>query len=331
MSRKVMLVSDVSRAFFEAPATRSIAVTLPDEALAEAERGQGMVGVLKLSLYGTRDAASHFQKEVFKMMTAAGFAQSKYNASLYHKGRDLGWNEQARGGGAHGAAVTGRREAEAWNEQARGGGAHGAAATGRRKVKMENNSPLVHGDDFVATGSREDIKQFRQAIAGIFTVKDKIVGSRSDLGELQETRVLNRIIRWTAKGWEYEADQRHAELIIREMGMEGAKSVKTPGEDVPAWKLDTEEEFLEGAQATKFRGIVARANYLSSDRMDIQYAVKECCRGMASPQRRHWTMLKRLARYLLGRSRMIWEYQWQGVEQIQSYSDSDWAGCKRTA
>ena len=110
-----------------------------------------------------------------------------------------------------------------------------------------------------------------------------MVGSRSDLGELQETRVLNRIIRWTARGWEYEADQRHAELIIREMGMEGAKSVKTPGEDVPSWKLDTEEEYLEGAQATTFRGIVARANYLSADRMNIQYAVKECSRGMANP------------------------------------------------
>ena len=31
--RKVVLISDVSRAFFEAPATRRIAVTLPDEAL----------------------------------------------------------------------------------------------------------------------------------------------------------------------------------------------------------------------------------------------------------------------------------------------------------
>ena len=44
--------------------------------------------------------------------------------------------------------------------------------------------------------------------------------------------------------------------------MEGAKSVKTPGEDVPSWKLYTEEEYLEGAQATKFRGVVARANKL---------------------------------------------------------------------
>ena len=137
MSRKVMFVSDVSRAFFEAPATRSIAVTLPDEALAEAERGQGMVGVLKLSLYGTRDAASNFQKEVFKMMTAAGFSQSKYNASLYHKGRDGGEDAQAWSGGADGAAATGRREAEPWHKQARGGGTYGAAATGRRKGKME--------------------------------------------------------------------------------------------------------------------------------------------------------------------------------------------------
>ena len=46
---KVMLVSDVSRAFFEAPATRNIAVTLPDEALAEAERGQGMVWGIEIT------------------------------------------------------------------------------------------------------------------------------------------------------------------------------------------------------------------------------------------------------------------------------------------
>ena len=96
------------------------------------------------------------------------------------------------------------------------------------------------------------------------------------------------------------------------MGMEGAKPVKTPGEDIPSWKLDAEEEYLDGSQATTFRMVVARANYLAADRMDIQYATKECCRGMANPQRPHYTMLKRLARYLVGRARMIWEYQWQG-------------------
>ena len=28
---------------------------------------------------------------------------------------------------------------------------------------------------------------------------------------------------------------------------------------------------------------------------------------------------------------MVWKYPWQGEEQISTYSDSDWAGCKRTA
>ena len=37
---KVILISDVSRAFFEAPATRKIAVTLPEEALNDEEKGK---------------------------------------------------------------------------------------------------------------------------------------------------------------------------------------------------------------------------------------------------------------------------------------------------
>ena len=42
-------------------------------------------------------------------------------------------------------------------------------------------------------------------------------------------------------------------------------------------------------------------------------------------------MIKMLARYLKGRPRMVWEYPWQGHEGISTYTDSDWAGCKRTA
>ena len=48
-----------------------------------------------------------------------------------------------------------------------------------------------------------------------------------DLHQKQEIRVLNKIIRWTAVGIEYEPDQRHAE-IIKEMGVEGAKPSARP-------------------------------------------------------------------------------------------------------
>ena len=57
-------IDDVSRAFFEAPAVRDVCVELPEEALTDDERGHDLVGHLKMSLYGTRDAAMNWQEDV---------------------------------------------------------------------------------------------------------------------------------------------------------------------------------------------------------------------------------------------------------------------------
>ena len=84
---RVIMVNDVSRAFFEAPARRIICVELPEESRGD---GEEEVGLLQMSLYGTRDAAANFQAEIKKMMEGAGFTQNKYNASTYrHKVKDL--------------------------------------------------------------------------------------------------------------------------------------------------------------------------------------------------------------------------------------------------
>ena len=148
---------------------------------------------------------------------------------------------------------------------------------------------------------------------------------------MREARILNRIVRWTPYGWEYEADQRHAELIVKAMGLEECGSVTTPGEGEPTWKMEDNEKHLSEKEATQYRMVAARANYLAADRTDIQYTTKECCRGMATPQVQHLNGLKRLARYLKGRPRMVWKYSWQSNEEVKAYSDSNWVGCKRTA
>ena len=75
--KNVILVSDVSRAFFEAPAVRKIAVRLPPEALEEHEQGMGMVGILQMSLYGTRDVAVNFQREATRLVVRLGVQSSK--------------------------------------------------------------------------------------------------------------------------------------------------------------------------------------------------------------------------------------------------------------
>ena len=86
--RKLILIADVSRAFFEAPMHRKVAVELPKEALSKEEEASDLVGILDMSLYGTRDAAVNFQKEVGNLMQSLGFKTSKSNPSLFCHPKD---------------------------------------------------------------------------------------------------------------------------------------------------------------------------------------------------------------------------------------------------
>ena len=84
-------------------------------------------------------------------------------------------------------------------------------------------------------------------------------------------------------------------------------------------------------EATRYRSVVARANYMAADRPDIQYAVKELCRDMGAPSRSSWCKLKKLGRYLCRSPRLIIKYGYQDTQDhITVYSDSDYAGCRRT-
>lgn len=162
---------------------------------------------------------------------------------------------------------------------------------------------MVHGRDFVTTGGRDRCMWFKDKLSASFQIKTKVVGKGP--GEAKEESVLNRVVRRTEDGWEYEADQRHADILIQAMHMDQAGPVTTAGEDQKEWGVEEEKEELSGGDCTEFRALAARANYLASDRADIQYALQEPCRGMAKPTRGHKRMLKRLARYLVGKRRLL--------------------------
>ena len=88
---------------------------------------------------------------------------------------------------------------------------------------------------------------------------------------------------------------------------------------------------MTGAEASLYRGIAARLNYLARDRTDIQYACKEASRRMARPRVCDWPALKRMGRYLKGAQRYVQMFAWQSLaEVVDTYTDSDWAGCKST-
>ena len=60
----------------------------------------------------------------------------------------------------------------------------------------------------------------------------------------------------------------------------------------------------------------------------MQFQVKELCRSMSDPTEGDWLMLKRLARYLIGRTRVVLKFAYQrshGV--VDAWTDTDYAGC----
>ena len=143
-----------------------------------------------------------------------------------------------------------------------------------------------------------------------------------------EAKILNRIVRRTEAGYEMEADPRHAELIVEQVTKEGARTTTTPRKSMA--KEGEDEKELGSEQATQYRALAARCNYLSMDRPDMQFAVKEACREMARPTAGAWSRLERIGQYLKGRPRLIWHFDWQSpVTAIDVYADANWAGCHR--
>ena len=135
---------------------------------------------------------------------------------------------------------------------------------------------------------------------------------------------------WTEEGIIIEADQRHAELIVQDLGLnDKTKAVSTPG--LKEKGNEEEEEELPSNLATMYRANVARGNYLTQDRSDIQFATKELSRKMSKPCNEDWQKLKRLARYLTDktRSRTLFQYQ-ELPSHLEIYVDTDFAGCSKT-
>ena len=138
-----------------------------------------------------------------------------------------------------------------------------------------------------------------------------------------EGKVLHRVLRCTPQGREMEADPRHAELIIEQLGLENAKIAATPGTDgKEEADVEGDVEFI-GEEATNFRAVFARGNYLAMDRPNIQFSVKEICREMRR--------LVCLGRHLKAKPRLVWEFVTQdSTDEVRIFTDSDWAGCRRS-
>ena len=71
----------------------------------------------------------------------------------------------------------------------------------------------VHRGDFTATGSKRALEWFEATMREQYELTTQPRLGPAD-GDAKEGVILNRIIRWTEQGLEYEADARQAEKLI---------------------------------------------------------------------------------------------------------------------
>ena len=227
-----------------------------------------------------------------------------------------------------------RRAGEGWHNDYSGhltddmGFLKGAASSCVFRHPERDLVSSVYGDDFATTGSKEDLDWFLGCLQERYELTESARLGPGDEDD-KEARILNRVVRWTSEGLEYEADPRQVEQLVQDLHLEGAKPLGTPGCKATAEQL-VEDAPVLADQETPFRAVAARANYLAADRPECQFPAKEVCRWMSAPTAHSVASLKRLGRYLEGRRRLVVRYPWQSANRVDVYSDTDWAGCPRT-
>ncbi|CAK9049785.1 Retrovirus-related Pol polyprotein from transposon TNT 1-94 [Includes: Protease [Durusdinium trenchii] len=191
---------------------------------------------------------------------------------------------------------------------------------------------LVHGDDFLILGDEDAQERIATILAKKFEFRvDGCVGPEESDGTVMS--VLNRILEYNKSTGTltYEADPRHAEIIVKQLQLEGAREVSTPSVKQTGEEAFVETPPLNHEQAKTYRSLVMRAAYLSLDRGDLCEAVKTLARSMSVPDEDSWARLKRLGRYLLGKPRVVQEFKPQRMyTKIRAFTDSDHAGHVQT-
>ena len=194
---------------------------------------------------------------------------------------------------------------------------------------------FVHGDDFLSTAIGSSLAWLTGILEKELDIKTEVLGPAGEERCTLAAHVPQQGGDVGDRGLRYEADPRHAEIMIAQLGLQGShtRGVTTAGvkEAGPRSEDDFENPLLDAKEASCYRGLAARANFLSQDRLDLQYASKELSRWMANPRRGDWDPMKRFARYLILKPRATLFYGWQSMPtEVTAFSDTDWVGCKST-
>lgn len=129
---------------------------------------------------------------------------------------------------------------------------------------------VVHGDEFTFLGCGDELDNIEEKMAEWYEPRVRgVLGT--DEGDAKKISILNRETEVTEFGLVYRADPKRAQIIWGRTGLTRESRGATTAfvrEDV-----EGDDVVLDVADKTFFTHVAARANYLSLDRPDMQFAV----------------------------------------------------------
>ncbi|CAM8883002.1 unnamed protein product [Rhodiola kirilowii] len=173
---------------------------------------------------------------------------------------------------------------------------------------------VVYVDDIVITGNNsEGIDSLKGFLQTQFNTKD--------LGRLRY--FLGVEVSRSKKGI-FLSQRKYVLDLLSETCKIGAKPCSTPM--IPHLQLTKSGELFDDPE--RCRRLVGKLNYLRMTRPDIAYPVSVVSQYMSSPTVDHWKAVEQILGYLKGSPGRGIVYGSHGHENIECFSDADWAGSK---
>jgi histone deacetylase 1/2 len=174
---------------------------------------------------------------------------------------------------------------------------------------------LIYVDDIIVMSfSDQAISALLHNLSSEFALKD--------LGDLHY--FLGLEIHQQSNGLLMNQEKYATDLLTR-VGMSSCTPCPTPLSPSDTLAL-TDGSPLGPDDITIYRSIVGGLQYLTMTRHDIAFLVNKVCQYLHAPTTAYWTDVKRILRYIQGKSRVGLTFQRSPSTLLSVYSDADWAG-----
>lgn len=173
---------------------------------------------------------------------------------------------------------------------------------------------LVYVDDILVMGTDSGL---------VTSLLGKLVGAFK-IRDLGSPRFFLGIEMVSLNGSMVLSQRRYMTDLLRRAGMSGCKPLATLVPVTCSGASDGSEPY---SNPTQYRSLAGALQYLTVTRPDLSFAVNRLCQFMHSPTVGHWSMLKRVLRYVQDTLHYDLRIVKSDSTTLHAFSDSDWAGC----